>query len=134
MELRDPGQMNQRLSLEPPFLTPERHLPVSTGCVAALGTPRIILGQGRALSLIVLELGRHGFRPLPAAAEGDQAQQAACRRMFGVLEHRDGQMLEPLGFQTLSLTPKRELDVGIRIGARIRKGGFVGHKGFYIVA
>src|SRR5207237_10738239 len=59
------------------------------------------------------------LRALPAAAEGDQAEQAARRQVLGVGQHSPGQVLEPLGIQSMRLAPQRQLDLCLWVLPRL---------------
>ena len=119
------GAVGLGLGTQSDLLAPLRKLPVGLGRVRYLLAPGVIPGQlFRQVGVAVKALGDL-FRLAPPAVVIDHAHQPAGGAMGRVRFDRGGQVLEPLGLESMRLAPHRQPHVRRRIALRPLLGRLV---------
>ena len=118
VERHNPAKMDRGLLLQSVLVAPEGELPLVVRFVGRAGTAVQVVLQNRLPRRIVLSLAADIVGPLPLAMVQDESQQAAGGRVSGIGECSQGQMLDSLGRESVSLAPERQLHLGVGIPCR----------------
>ncbi len=123
-----PAKMDRGLLLQSVLVAPEGKPPLIIGLVGSASAAVQVLFEDRLPRRVVTGLAADIIGPLPFAMVKDEPQQAAGRRVLGIAERGQSELLDPFGRQSVGFTPEGELDVRVGIAAQLGRGLLIGRQ------